>query len=181
MEEVNDWSQWWSDNWKTIVILVLLNLVLFKFKGTIIAKLFYFSKASASQTETLSRILCSLLNYTIVIFDLLILFSEWASLSVQFIAGASVLGLALGVGFQGFFQDILTGFFLIVERQLEIGDFVEINGEIKGVVEEVGLRITKIREVNNWLHYLPNRAIQRVANRNRGQMLDNFKNQSDLN
>src|SRR5699024_11319491 len=60
------------------------------------------------------------------------------------IAGAGVVGLAIGFGAQGIVSDVVTGFFILVEKWADVGDYI-ITAEIDGVVEEIGLRTTKIR------------------------------------
>nr|WP_255724483.1 mechanosensitive ion channel family protein [Shimazuella soli] len=85
-------------------------------------------------------------------------------------ASAGILGLAIGIGAQNLVRDIISGLFLIFEGQLEVGDVVQINNDIIGTVEEVGLRIIKIREYNQRLHYLPNGEIMQVTNYNREKM-----------
>ncbi|MEN9406183.1 MAG: hypothetical protein RLZ12_467, partial [Bacillota bacterium] len=86
------------------------------------------------------------------------------------LASAGVIGLVLGVGAQNVLKDLWTGFFLIGERQLEVGDFVLINQQIKGTVEEVGLRVTKIKDFEQRVHYIPNSTIKHVTNYSRGNI-----------
>lgn len=70
---------------------------------------------------------------------------------------------------QGLVTDIVTGFFILLERQIEIDDYVTAGG-YDGVVEEVGLRTTKIRDFDGTLYFVPNREIVGVANHSRGNM-----------
>ncbi|MEX1363607.1 MAG: mechanosensitive ion channel family protein [Nannocystaceae bacterium] len=79
------------------------------------------------------------------------------------IAGAGVLGLAVGFGAQELVKDVIAGFFLIFDEVLEAGDFVEVD-TISGQVEEVGLRVTKVRSFDGKLWYVPNGRIQVVGN-----------------
>ncbi|MFP3472190.1 mechanosensitive ion channel, partial [Micrococcus sp. SIMBA_144] len=60
------------------------------------------------------------------------------------IAGAGVVGLAVGFGAQNLVRDVITGFFIIFEKQFSVGDYVRISG-VEGFVEEIGLRVTKIK------------------------------------
>jgi small-conductance mechanosensitive channel len=77
------------------------------------------------------------------------------------IASAGVLGLAVGFGAQNLVRDVVSGFFIMLEGQYGIGDLVEIN-TVFGRVEEVGLRITKLRDPNGELRYFPNGGITTV-------------------
>jgi moderate conductance mechanosensitive channel len=79
------------------------------------------------------------------------------------IAGAGVVGLALGFGAQNLVRDFLSGMFMLAEDQFGIGDVVDL-GEAVGVVEGMSLRTTRIRDVNGSLWHVPNGEIHRVAN-----------------
>jgi small conductance mechanosensitive channel len=77
------------------------------------------------------------------------------------LAGVGILGLAVGFGSQNLVRDVVTGFFIIMEGQYAVGDSVEING-LFGVVEQVGLRITKIRDADGQLRFIPNGSVTRA-------------------
>lgn len=83
------------------------------------------------------------------------------------LAGAGVLGLAVGFGAQTLVKDCLSGFFLILDGVLAQGDLVELDGS-RGTVESVGLRMTQVRNFDGRLFYIPNGEIKTVANYNRG-------------
>ncbi len=80
------------------------------------------------------------------------------------IAGAGVIGVALGFGAQNIVRDFLAGFFIIVEDQFGVGDIVDL-GDAKGTVEKVSLRATRVRDVNGAVWHVPNGQILRVANK----------------
>lgn len=77
--------------------------------------------------------------------------------------GAGVAGLAVGFGAQNLVRDILSGFFLLLEDQYSVGDYVNIAGA-EGIVEDVGLRATRVRAFGGELHIIPNGIIPRVTN-----------------
>jgi moderate conductance mechanosensitive channel len=79
------------------------------------------------------------------------------------IAGAGIIGLALGFGAQGLVRDFISGIFMLVEDQYGVGDIVDV-GEATGVVEGVTLRSTRIRDVEGTLWHVPNGEIARVGN-----------------
>jgi small conductance mechanosensitive channel len=79
------------------------------------------------------------------------------------IASAGILGVALGFGAQSLVKDFLSGIFMILEDQYGVGDVVDV-GEATGEVEAVGLRITRLRDVNGTVWYVPNGEILRVGN-----------------
>ncbi len=80
------------------------------------------------------------------------------------LASAGVVGIAIGFGAQSLVKDFFSGFFLLAEDQLGVGDNVDL-GEANGVVEAVSLRRTRLRDVNGTVWHVPNGEIRRVANR----------------
>ena len=89
------------------------------------------------------------------------------------LASAGVVGVALGFGAQTLVKDYLAGLFLIVEDQYSVGDNVELttaNANASGHVEEVGLRITRLRDSDGIVWFVRNGEVQRVANKSRGQL-----------
>ena len=79
------------------------------------------------------------------------------------IAGAGIIGVALGFGSQSLVRDFLSGIFILVEDQYGVGDIVDL-GEASGVVEVVSLRTTRLRSVDGTVWHVPNGAIPRVGN-----------------
>ncbi len=79
------------------------------------------------------------------------------------LAGAGVVGLAVGFGAQNLVRDVISGLFLLIENQIRLNDVVRINGE-GGVVEEINLRTTVLRGFDGAVHIFPNGAIQTLAN-----------------
>lgn len=87
----------------------------------------------------------------------------------QFLAGAGVVGIAVGFGAQTLVRDVITGFFLLFENQFSVDDYVEVAG-VRGQVEKIGLRVAKIRSFDGELHFVPNGQIKQVTNYSRGPM-----------
>lgn len=83
------------------------------------------------------------------------------------LAGASVLGVAIGFGAQTLIKDFLSGLFIILENQYRVGDVVEID-EANGTVEQITLRSTIIRDNNGSVHYIPNGNITHAINKTMG-------------
>ncbi len=82
-----------------------------------------------------------------------------------FIAVSSILGVALGFGAQNIVRDVLSGFFAVIEDQFGVGDTVDLGGDVKGTVEKVNLRSTRVRDVNGTVWHVPNGQILRVGNK----------------
>lgn len=79
------------------------------------------------------------------------------------LAGAGILGLAVGFGGQYLIRDFFTGFFMIIENQYRIGDAVSLD-QTSGVVENISLRMTTLRDLDGTVHFVPHGDIKRVAN-----------------
>jgi len=85
------------------------------------------------------------------------------------LAGAGILGLALGFGAQNFVKDFLAGMFMILEDQLGVGDVVD-TGQATGTVEAVGLRVTRLRDEQGTIWYVRNGEVLRIGNQSQGRM-----------
>jgi moderate conductance mechanosensitive channel len=79
------------------------------------------------------------------------------------LTGAGIAGIAVGFGAQSLVRDVLSGFFLILEDQLRVGDFAAVNGT-NGLVEQVSLRTIVLRDIRGTVHVFPNGAITTLAN-----------------
>ncbi len=79
------------------------------------------------------------------------------------LAGAGVIGLAIGFGAQSLVKDVLAGFFILLDNQIRINDVVVVNGT-GGLVEEINLRTTILRSEDGAVHVFPNGSIQKLAN-----------------
>src|SRR5437588_2181479 len=79
------------------------------------------------------------------------------------LAGAGVVGLAIGFGAQTLIKDVLAGFFLLIENQMRVNDVVVINGQ-GGLVEEINLRTTILRSEDGAVHIFPNGGITKLSN-----------------
>lgn len=129
-------------------------------------KKFYLGEKRA---RTLAALLKTILRYTVYFIATVMILQEFRIDTTSILAGAGVLGLAIGVGAQGLVKDVITGFFIIFEDQYAVGDYIA-SGDMAGTVEDMGFRITKLRGVNGVLHIIPNSAISRVSNYTRGHM-----------
>ncbi|OPJ58683.1 mechanosensitive ion channel family protein [Clostridium oryzae] len=120
-----------------------------------------------SRTKTLVALLTSILRYTVYFIGIggiiTILFGK---IGLTF---AGIGGVAVGFGAQSLIKDIVNGFFILLEQQYVVGDYITI-GSKDGIVESLELRITKIRDFNGDLHIIPNGLITDVTNHSKGDM-----------
>ncbi|WP_445324091.1 mechanosensitive ion channel family protein [Paenibacillus sp. FSL M7-1455] len=113
----------------------------------------------ATVGELLKNITAVTCNFVMV----LLILSEFNFKLGPLLAGAGVLGLAIGFGAQSLVKDVITGFFIILEDQFAVGDVIQ-TGTYKGTVEVIGLRSTRLVSMNGETHILPNGMITSVTN-----------------
>ncbi|WP_100404640.1 mechanosensitive ion channel family protein [Bacillus solitudinis] len=124
---------------------------------------------ASGRVKTLEKLAVNAFSYVLIFVFITIIINIFGLDATGLIAGAGVAGLAIGFGAQGLVSDVVTGFFLLLEKQIDVDDYVTAGG-IDGIVEEVGLRTTKIRGFDGTIHYIPNREISSVSNHSRGNM-----------
>ncbi|HSF87217.1 MAG TPA: mechanosensitive ion channel family protein [Acidimicrobiia bacterium] len=122
------------------------------------------AERSKQRAQTLGSVLASTASVAVYTLATLIALSEFEVNLGPLIAGAGIVGIALGFGSQTIVQDFLAGMFMIIEDQYGVGDVVNL-GEATGVVEQISLRTTSIRDVEGSVWHFPNGEIKRVANK----------------
>ena len=121
------------------------------------------------RTTTIGGVLKKTIKY-ILFFIAIIMSLELIGVKTgSILATAGIGGLAISFGAQSLVKDIITGFFIIMEEQFNVGDHVKVL-DYEGYVEEVGIRVTKIRGFAGDLYIIPNGTIQDVTNMTRGAM-----------
>jgi len=118
---------------------------------------------SRQRSSTLGQVLTSIVSVLVVFVAGLMILSEVGVNLAPIIAGAGIVGIALGFGAQQMVKDFLAGIFIIVEDEYGVGDVVD-TGHATGVVERMSLRVTQLRDVDGTVWYVPNGEIQRVGN-----------------
>jgi len=113
--------------------------------------------------DTLIRIFNGALRIVILILAIMMILQEVGLKIGPLIAGAGIIGLAVGFGGQYLIRDIISGFFLILENQYRIGDSIDINGT-GGLVEDISLRKTTLRDMNGTVHHIPHGEIKIMSN-----------------
>lgn len=126
-------------------------------------------KISEGRATVLERLMFSVLSYTLGFLVIVVVFGIFGLPIGGLIAGAGVVGLAVGFGAQGVVSDVVTGFFILAEKWADVGDYI-ITADVDGVVEVIGLRTTQIRDYDGVLHFIPNRNIENLSNYSRGTM-----------
>jgi len=115
------------------------------------------------RAATLSRILTSMVSVSVAFVVILMLLRELSIDVVPILTGAGIAGLAIGFGAQNLVRDVISGFFLILEDQVRIGDLARING-INGTVEQINLRTIVLRDTEGAVQVFPNGTVTALAN-----------------
>lgn len=120
------------------------------------------------RTRTLGTVLRNIVNVTLfIIVTLMIVNVIDTSILGSFALLGAAIGAGLGFGAQNIVKDVLNGLFMVVEDQVGVGDVVDL-GPATGIVEDVQIRITKVRDVNGTLWFVRNGEILRVGNMSQG-------------
>lgn len=117
----------------------------------------------AQRLLTIGSVLKSLVSFVVLVWVILQTLAILGVNVAPFIASAGIVGVALGFGAQALVRDFLSGLFMLFEDQYGVGDWVDL-GEAEGTVENVGLRITAVRDLHGTLWYCRNGDIMRVGN-----------------
>ena len=125
------------------------------------------AERTAARARTIGSLLTSVATFVIVGTGIVIALALVGVNVAPVIASAGVIGIAVGFGAQSLIKDFLTGVFMVFEDQYGVGDVVDM-GQASGTVENVGLRITTLRDDNGVLWYVPNGSIMRVGNKSQG-------------
>lgn len=120
--------------------------------------------------QTIESMVRSLTKYTATLTVIFFAISQYVVNFGRVLAGAGILGVILGFGAQSLIRDILSGIFLIYEKQLHKGDFITVNNTFNGTVEEIGLRFLKVREWSGKLLTMSNGEVKQIQNYNIDQM-----------
>ncbi|WP_433749287.1 mechanosensitive ion channel family protein [Falsibacillus pallidus] len=127
------------------------------------------NNVSESRAHTLESLTKNIFSYILIFVFFVTVLQVFNIQVTAILAGAGIVGLAIGFGAQGLVSDFVTGFFILLERQVEVGDYVT-TGSFSGIVENVGIRTTHIRGFDGTLHFVPNREITSLSNHSRGNM-----------
>ncbi|WP_052087896.1 mechanosensitive ion channel family protein [Paenibacillus wynnii] len=142
-----------------IIIRVVDNMIDRSLQRKISTRLLSNSRRFQTVGGLLKNVVSIICNFVVVFLIL----SEFNFNLGPLLAGASVLGLAVGFGAQSLVKDVISGFFIILEDQFAVGDVIQ-TGTYKGTVEMIGLRTTRLLSSTGEVHILPNGTIINVTN-----------------
>lgn len=156
------------------IIIIIISYTLVKLIEYLLNKLFQFTKFDVRYENTLCSVLSSVSYYIVFVICIILILREFnivdATKFGSLVTGASIIGLIAGFASQSILKDIFNGFFILFEKQLQVGDFVIINEEFRGTVEEIGIRSTSLRDWDLRRITIPNGNIDSIRNYSKNKM-----------
>ncbi|MFF2483586.1 mechanosensitive ion channel family protein [Paenibacillus sp. NPDC058071] len=161
------WSQFGSSVLRIAAILILAPVLIW-IVNKLIDRIILNQAAKRLITQsrrvtTVGKLIKNVFSYVAAFITFMIILSEFGIELAPLLAGAGVVGLAIGFGAQSLVKDIIAGFFIILEDQFAVGDIIQ-TGQFKGTVEVIGLRTTRIQSWTGEIHIIPNGMINEVTN-----------------
>ena len=153
-----------------IVFAFLLQRVLFLLVSRvekIVIRAGHHAATVESRARTLGQILRSLITVLVVGATAIYALGALGWNVGPLLAGAGIVGVALGFGAQSLVRDVIAGFFILAENQFSVGDVIEFDGR-PAAVEALSVRCTRMRDFNGYVRFVPNGELKTVTNRSRG-------------
>lgn len=175
MSKLSNEKMWTTlgENALKIVLIVVLALIIVRVAKAAITKAFNIRMTLNDKIQTgynaerryrtVLRLLKSIVSYVVYFAAGMACLSVLGINIAGLVAGAGVVGLAIGFGAQSLVKDVITGFFIIFEDQFGVGDYIKLTA-VEGTVLEIGLRTTKIKGASGEINIVPNGSITEVVN-----------------
>ena len=152
----------------TYLLGIILKRIIIRTVKLAVEKDKFSSKEGRLKRErTLIRIFSGVVNVIIWLMAVMMLLQELNIKIGPLLAGAGIVGVAVGFGGQYLIRDLIAGFFIIFENQYRIGDIVKFDN-VSGMVEDITLRTTILRDIDGIVHHIPNGEIKIVSNMSKG-------------
>jgi moderate conductance mechanosensitive channel len=165
-------TPWFFDHGIKIIAIIVVAYLIRTFAGVFIEKIvrkviipdhFLTKEAEKKREDTLIRIVTVSFGALVWLTALLMTLQEVGIAIGPFLAAAGVAGLAFGFGGQYLIRDLISGLFIIMENQYRIGDVVCFDGTC-GLVEDITMRMTTLRDLDGTVYHVPHGEIKRVSN-----------------
>ena len=169
---VQNITPWFLDHGVKIVAIIIVDYLIRKFAGIFIERIirkiiisdhFLTKEAEKKREDTLIRIFTVSLGILIWLLALLMILQETGIAIGPLLAAAGIAGLAFGFGGQYLIRDLISGLFIILENQYRLGDVACFDGTC-GLVEDISMRMTTLRDLDGIVHHVPHGEIKRVSN-----------------
>ncbi|MEO0074837.1 MAG: mechanosensitive ion channel family protein [candidate division WOR-3 bacterium] len=150
-----------------IILIIIVFIIIYQIISRLLKR--YLRKHQQRRTLTIVPMINSILRYFIFFLAIVAILREFGVNYGAILAGAGVVGLAVGFGAQTLIRDFISGFFILFEDLISVGDVINVGNE-SGTVEKIGLRTTQFREFSGVLRTIPNGELTRFGNFNRDFM-----------
>jgi small conductance mechanosensitive channel len=169
-EYIDQTVDWIVKSGPKVVVILVLMFIGVKLSGVIAGRLFALigrrkkmDEEYKKRADTLSAVIGYLISATVIIVAALMILAELDIQIGPILAAAGVAGLAVGFGAQHLVQDIISGFFILLDDEIRVGDVVQI-ADKGGLVERLNLRMVVLRDLSGNVHYVRNGKIDVVTN-----------------
>jgi len=165
-------GNWLDENWLNVLLVIAVAWVLERITAGVVGRIVrgamnpdrYASEREERLRErTVASLVTTIVRITIALVAFMVILSELGVDIGPLLAGAGVLGFAVGFGAQSLIKDFIAGIFIVLENQYRVGDVVRI-GTISGKVKKITTRITVLRDQDGNVHYIPNGSIATATN-----------------
>ncbi|MDP4000828.1 MAG: mechanosensitive ion channel family protein [bacterium] len=156
-------TPWLFSHGVRILIIAVVTLVVQSSVRQVIERLIRKAVVGSKREDTLIRIFVATIRTLIWIIVVLMILQEAGMDIAPLLAAAGIAGLAFGFGGQYLIRDLIAGLFIILENQYRVGDVVSIGGT-SGLVEDISLRMTTLRDLDGTVHHVPHGEITQVSN-----------------
>ncbi|QAY68537.1 mechanosensitive ion channel family protein [Paenibacillus protaetiae] len=167
MTDSDTWTRIGESAFRIVVIIAIGLLMMWVVHKTIdriiLQKEMLRLQNHSRRMNTVGKLLKNIVTYVVYFIGGLLILSEFGIHLAPLLAGAGVIGLAIGFGAQSLVKDVITGFFIILEDQFAVGDVIQ-TGSYRGTVEVIGLRATRILSWTGEVYIIPNGMINEVTN-----------------
>ncbi len=152
--------QW---NWETVMRGVLILLVMFAAEG-IVVFLLSLPKPKRNRARTLLSLTKNIIRYAVILAAICVALTIFNVDIVTILAGLGIIALIIGFGAESLIADIVTGMFILIDNQYNVGDIIEVNG-FRGAVTEINVRTTVLTDVGGNVKIINNSDMKNVLNR----------------
>jgi small conductance mechanosensitive channel len=171
---LNTLADWTFDSGLSVLVTIVLayalvrltSLLVHRFEHEMTLGVGLDALERAKRARTLGSVVRNVVTALVIGIAALMVLKKIGLDITPVLTGAGIVGLAVGFGAQALVRDIISGFFLILENQVRVGDVAAINGTA-GLVESINLRTIILRDVEGTVHVFPNGAITTLANRSK--------------
>lgn len=151
----------WS--WMTFLKAVLILLALFAAEG-IISYILGLLKPKRNRTRTLIALARNILRYVVILAAICVVLTIFNVDIATILAGLGIVALIIGFGAESLIADVVTGMFILIDNQYNIGDIIEING-FRGIVTDISVRTTMLTDVGGNVKIINNSDMKNILNR----------------